>query len=198
MEYLDLAKCGMLEQFVRSSIGLPLWQSGMVATLFLASTFVGLLLASRYREIAISFPTVWHWVAILAGSILVLAGVAVVIGQVQYLFFLLRMSKDALYCTYFGASRALNATQSILITLVIALNLVWGMWFCSARLVSPDQPRKERAPLPSVVLVATGILICATYVACILFEAEVASIAVVLCIVGTMGASLLPSSVGKP
>lgn len=199
MEYLDFAKCGMLEQFVRSSIGLPLWQSGTVAMLFLTSTLLGVLLALRYDGVAVSSQAAWRWVAILTGSMVTLLGFAAAVGEVQYLFFLIRMSKDALYCTYFEASRALTVLQSILIIMVVALNVLWGwMSFRQVRLRGIAPPLKERTFLPSVLLVATGILLCATYVACILFEAEVASMAIILCIVGTIGASLLPRSLGKP
>ena len=185
MEYLDLAKCGMLEQLVHSSIGLPLWQSGMVAVPFLISTLLGMILAFRDGGIAVSSHAAWRWIAIVAGSILISVGFAAVVGEIQYLIFLIRVSKDAFYCTYFEASRALAAEQSVLIAVVVALNILWArMLFHHVRLASIGIPQ-------SLLLAASGVLICTTYVACILLETEIASIAVALCIIGTACIGLL-------
>ena len=164
MEYLDLAKCGLLEQVYRSSTGLPLWQSVTVLTLFVESTLAGVLLALwRQRVTNIGLP-LRHIAVAIAVLAAVAAAAAVIIGGIQYLLFLLRMTKDGVFCTYFLGSRSLSATQVVALATVSVFNIGLAISYGLEHL---RRPRRKLSVMQAFSWGMSSLIVCVAYSAII-------------------------------
>ncbi|MBL0374000.1 hypothetical protein JJB09_18410 [Rhizobium sp. KVB221] len=160
MEYLDFAKCALLENITATSIGLPLWQTGVVVSTVVFGQIAGALVGHRIRRVPLPLKTLKSLALKLAIVLLAAVLAAAIINGVQYVFFLLRMAKDGIYCTYFGAANGLTAYQMAALPVSAAGNFIAAFTLVCDR-------RRATTPIKTLAYRAACGASC---LACVVFD----------------------------
>jgi hypothetical protein len=166
MDLLVLAKCGLLQQLIGAYFAGPYWQLLIAACLFSLAQLAGLFWDSRRRQLSPSRAQFLAGLRAVAFVALAFCIACIAIGGLQYLFFVLRISKDTVFCSYFEASRNLDMQQLFTLLALFLANLFLASRFALTGIPVDPPPRNAGVgglvalKLFSVIAIAIAYIIC--------------------------------------
>lgn len=151
MDLIATAKCGLLDRVFEGTFWLPLMPTVLAASAFVLAHGLGRIMAHVSSIRALEFHSAWPRVRFSIAALGVALAVMVAARGIAYPLFLLRMTKDAYYCSYFEAGRDLQLAHVSIFALMFATQTIRVMVF--------DEGRFRQLQSRSLRILSTGLYV---------------------------------------